>query len=123
MSDTITAAQKKANLAKNIVAREHEVYGYQVNIDNYTALIALLPSEWPVELAQYQNLTPDQIVDQVPEVDIQEVSDLLFRAKILKLLKTETIEQGKAKHIYDALVSQIDPSELDALLATAAAAQ
>mgnify|MGYP001563267121 CR=1 FL=1 len=121
MAATITEAEKKANIAKNIVAREHEVQGYQVNIDNYTSMLAALPATLPENLMQYANLTPDQIIDQVPEADMQTVSNFVFRKKIDRLLKTEKVEQGKAQLIYNALVAQIPAEELDALLAAAIA--
>lgn len=116
---TITEEEKKANLATNILAREHEINGYQVNINNYGAMLANLPTEWPNDLLKYKDMSTQQIATNVPDEHLDLVNDLLFADKIKLLLRTEKIEQGKAKHVYNALVSQLHPDEIPALLEAA----
>lgn len=118
---TITSDMVKAQLADNIIAREHEIHHYQVNIDNYTAILANLSTEWPANLLQYKGLSTQQIAEQVPDADMIVVSNLIMADNLTKALKTEKIEQSKSKQVYDALISQLDPAEIEALLATAAA--
>jgi hypothetical protein len=44
----------KQQLQEAIEQRESEVSGYQVNIDNYTRMIAELPCEWPDDLIDFK---------------------------------------------------------------------
>ena len=44
----------KQQLQEAIEQRESEVSGYQVNIDNYTRMIADLPCEWPDDLIGFK---------------------------------------------------------------------
>lgn len=100
--------RKKADLLSNIASREAEVYGYQLNINNYTELLKILPSKYPANLEGYSNMTSEQIVENVCEADMQLVSDLNFRDKIAKTLKIEKLEQSKAIHVLNALKSQLE---------------
>ena len=116
MINTITDKEKKSNLVKNILAREREIWSYQVNIDNYKKIISNLKCEWGDDILKYKYYTTEQIVREVPEHKMQLVSDLVFKDQISKLLKSEMLEQSRAKHVYDALVSQIDEEVLEDLV-------
>lgn len=105
---TITLEEKEKNALENILDREIEIDNYQINIDNYLAILKSLPSEWTAELEQFKGMDSQQIVIQVPLESIDIVSDLIFYDKVSFLLRTEIIEQRKAKHIYNAIVSQQD---------------
>lgn len=107
---TITNDEKLAQLITSIYYREQEIHSYEVNIGNYNALYAILPKEWPQDLVQYKSLGED--LAGVPFDKLQEVSDLKFGERIAALLRTEHIEQNKAKHIFNALVAQL-PSGFD----------
>lgn len=102
---TINGEEKTAQLITNLYYREQEIYGYQVNINNYTTLLNNLPNEWPADLEQYRNAGED--LAGVPIERLQEVSDLKFAARIAATLRTELVEQNKAKHIYQAMVAQL----------------
>jgi hypothetical protein len=102
---TITNDEKIAQLVTSIYHREQEIHNYQANIQNYTALYSVLPKEWPQDLVQFKNLGEDLAI--VPFDKLQQVSDLKFGERIGALLRTESIEQNKAKHIYNALISQL----------------
>jgi hypothetical protein len=94
MSLTITEATRLATIATAVVQREHEIFHYQINIDNYTAMLA---ARWTPEEQEYHD-------------------------RIAALLLTEKAEQSKAKRVYDALIAQLPADQMDALITTAAAA-
>lgn len=110
---TITEDEKQAQLAVNIVDREHEIESYQTNIDNYESALALLPQEdWPESLVQYKGLPPAKVAQNVPDEHIEQVSQLLFRDRLRALLKTEKMEQSKAKIMRDAMIARADKTQL-----------
>ena len=83
------------------------------------AMLLTLPSTgWPDNLKQYKGFTNQQIAEKVSDADMDAVSDLVFADKISFLLKTEKLEQRRARMVYDALVASQDPltlkSKLDA---------
>lgn len=121
--EIITQEQKKQDTALAIVAREREVYHYQVNIDNYTAILSALPAELPEELQQFANINPEQIADQVPAEHIVTVSNYFQRKKIDRLLKTEIIEQSKAKQVLDVMVASMDANDLETRITAILAAE
>ena len=85
-----------------------EVYSYQVNIDNYTTMLSVLPTDaWPEALVQYQGAEIANIPHSVSDADIQTISDYQYRDRLRALLRTERIEQGKAARVLDALKTQI----------------
>lgn len=112
--DTINA------LAINVVHREREVHQYQINIDNYTAMLATMPQgEPPAEILQYMSTKTEELPFDVPLETVQAVSDYQYRDRIRYLVRTEAIEQGKAKAVLNALKAQIPADQLDALVADA----
>jgi len=116
---TITAEVKETNALNNVLDRETEIESYQVNIDNYVTILAGLPSVWTPELEQYKGLDSQGVASNVPLEHVDLVSDLLFYDRVSFLLRTEVIEQRKAKHIYNAIVSQMNPTGLSDKLKTA----
>ena len=116
---TITNQEKEDQALVAILSRETEVQDYQVNVDNYTTMLLTLPSTgWPDTLKQYKGFTNQQIAERVSDADMDVVSDLVFADRVSFLLKTEKLEQRRAKMVYDALVASQDPltlkSKLDA---------
>lgn len=96
-------------LKTNIEARIQEVAGYQTNIDNYTRMIAELPVEWNEATAQYRGKeTADlvQIIDD--EALLTQVADLVFKDKLTATLRTERLEQRKAKLVLKVLQNQLE---------------
>jgi len=74
---------KNEILKQALVAREEEIFGYQINIDNYTLAI------------EHINASGD--------------SDLTdFRNKLTELLASEKLEQKKAKVIRDIVQKQLE---------------
>ena len=90
-------------LQKNITYRIAEIDAYQVNIDNYSAMIQMLPNECPTHLEPYKNSSPAELTNVLPFEDIQIISDLQYRKRLESLLVTERLEQRKVKLVLDAL--------------------
>ncbi len=64
-------------------ARENDILGYQINIDNYTLAIAKMEAENDPDLFD-------------------------FCKSLKELLKTEKLEQKKSKIIYDVIKQQLE---------------
>lgn len=79
---------KLETLKSALVARNDEIEGYQVNIDNYERAIAKIDTQY---------------ADNAPMVD--------FRNKLEEMLKTNKIEQLKAIIIRDVVADQITELE------------
>ena len=119
----VTAEEHRANLIANAFHREMEVYGYQVNVDNYSAMLADLPSdEWPAHVASYGDATIDSLPVSLSDEDVQLVADYQYRDRLRALLRSERVEQGKAGRVLAALKAQIGP-DADVAIATYKAAQ
>lgn len=117
---TISAQDTLEVLATNIVYREQEVHQYQVNIDNYTHLLSVLSQgDWPSELVMYSQTKTEELPYSLPLETVTAISDYQFRDRIRVLIRTETIEQNKAKFSLSALKSQIPASELETLVLAA----
>jgi hypothetical protein len=105
-------------LAEALVHREHELYQYDVNIENYTAMLSALPAgEWPAEIVQYKGKTADQVPDELDDI----VGEYNYRDRLRQLLKTEKQERRKSKVVFDALKTQL-PTGKQALQAVVDAA-
>jgi len=119
----VTEDEHLNNLVAAAYYRELEVYQYQLNIDNYVAMLAALPQdEWPAHLVDYKAATVESLPWEMPEEDQQAVADYQYRDRLRSLSRTERVEQGKAQRVLDALKAQIGPN-YDALLAAYKASQ
>lgn len=94
-------------LQQAIAQREADIAHYQVNIDNYTAMIGMLPKFWPADLAQYRNTPPVDLFEVLPFDLIQLVSDLQFKEKLERTLVTERLEQRKSMFVLKALQQKL----------------
>jgi len=114
----ITDAEHTNNLIVNAFHREMEVYGYQVNIDNYTTMLAGLPNDaWPEPIAAWASTEISNLPSDMSDADVSLVSDYQYRDKLRALLRTERVEQGKAVRVLNALKSQIGSNADEAILA------
>jgi hypothetical protein len=119
---TITSADTLEILATNIVHRESEVHNYQINIDNYTMMLAALPTgEWPSNLVEYKTTAVESIPSTVDFATVQQISDYQYRDRLNFLMRTEHIEQNKAQRVLNALKTQIPADQLDSLVVAAKA--
>ena len=117
---TINPQDTINTLALNVVHREREVHQYQINIDNYTAMLAAMPQgDAPAEILQYMSTKTEELPFDVPLETVQAVADYQYRDRIRYLIRTEAIEQNKAKQVLNALKVQIPADQLDALVAEA----
>lgn len=113
---TITEQNNSDTIAENIVHREREVYQYDLNIENYEALLQTLPTEdWPEHLVQYQGKTADQIPDEYDDL----CNQLNYRDRVRRLLKTERQELAKAEAILNVLIEKIPEKGRDAKITAA----
>jgi hypothetical protein len=107
---------KYAAIADNVVMREKELFAYDLNISNYTAMLANLPQgDWPSDLVQYQTSTLDQVPDELDET----VSQYQYRDRLRLLIKTEKAERAKSFSVYQALLGQLPANTKDQLIAEA----
>jgi hypothetical protein len=119
----ITTQEHLNNLVVAAFHREMEVYQYQINIDNYGVMIAALPQgDWPSNLLSYKNATTDSLPESLDDADVASVADYQYRDKIRNLLRSEKVEQSKARRVRDALKSQIG-ADYDALIEAYKASQ
>lgn len=96
----------------NIDARIREVAGYQTNIDNYTRMIAELSGEWSEDTLQYRNKETAELVKLIDDEEkLTQVADLVFKDKLISTLRTERLEQRKAKLVLKVLQDQLEGTE------------
>lgn len=115
---TITEADKNLNLARALVSREMEIHQYDINIANYTAILASLPTdEWPDDVSEYKN----QPIENVPTNLQSTVADYSFRDRLRDLLSTENLERSKSVRVYNAIKSQIPADQITELVTKAMA--
>jgi hypothetical protein len=113
---SVSGSTKYPILADNAVMREKEIMGYDINIANYTAMLASLPSdEWPEHIVQYQHATLDHVPDDLDDI----VSQYQYRDRLRYLIKTEKAERGKSFLVYEALLAQLPADQRDTLMAEA----
>jgi hypothetical protein len=104
----ITNQEHLNNLIIAAFHREMEIYQYQINVDNYTVMLAALPQEnWPDDLVQYKEAAIDKLPESLDDDVVLTISEHQYRDRIRNLLRTEKVEQSKATRVRDALKAQI----------------
>jgi hypothetical protein len=124
----ITQTEHDRNVAQAIEMRENEVYQYQVNINNFEAMIATfadLPLTWPNELTKYKGMGRDQLAAAIVDDDeLDVVSRLAFRDELKMRIRSEKMEQRKAKMILATFEAQVtDMAKMRELIAEIKAAR
>lgn len=111
---TITDAEKAESQLRDIIYKEMEIEGYQKNIVIYEALLVTNPTQtWPVDLAKYKGFSSEKIAEQVPDTDVDTVSNLVAADRVAFLLKTERMQQKIPQRTYDVLIAaDKDPATL-----------
>lgn len=117
--EIISTEKREADIADAIVSRTYEVYGYDVNITNYEAILAVLPSEWPEHLENLRTLHPHDAAAQCSPDDIDLLAELQHRDQISTLIQSERLERSKAQRILDAMDAQLTGPGRDAALQAA----
>jgi hypothetical protein len=106
------------NLVINAYHREMEVYGYQVNIDNYTVMLSALPDgDWPANLSVWASTEVSNLPNDMSDDDVAVVSDYQYRDRLRALLRSERVEQNKAQRVLVALKAQIGADANDKIAA------
>jgi hypothetical protein len=119
----ISDQEKLAALVMNSFHREMEIYGYQLNIDNYSTMLLTLPVDgWPSDLEAFKPVKTEDLPDELTDEQVAQIADLQYRDRLRVLVRTEKAEQNKSIRIRDVLKAQIG-AEYDALLAAYKASQ
>ena len=110
----VTTQEHLDNLVTQAYHRELEVYSYQTNIDNYTIMLTGLPEdEFPADLASFSNVETARLPASLSDADVDMISQYQFRDKLKASVRTEIVEQSKAKLILAAIKAQIMTGGLD----------
>jgi hypothetical protein len=113
----ITDQEKQAGLVMNAFHREMEIYGYQLNIDNYAAMLEALPAgDWPAYLEAFRTIKTEDLPHEIPDEQVSAIGDLQYRDRLRVLVRTEKAEQNKSVRIRDVLKAQIG-ADYDSLVA------
>jgi len=108
---TITEGYRTAYIAAAIIAREEEIFSYDLNLENYMRVLAELPKgDCPAHLKKGQPKNTEQAIEQ---------SDYLFRDEVRGRLLAEQIERRKSERVYQALLAQIPEEGLADAIAAA----
>jgi len=117
----VTTQEHLDNLVTQAYHRELEVYSYQTNIDNYTIMLTGLPEdEFPADLASFSSVETARLPASLSDADVDMISQYQFRDKLKASIRTEIVEQSKAKLILAAIKAQIMTGGLDYVAALAA---
>lgn len=122
----VTQEDHDRNLAQSIEMREQEVYQYQTNINNYTAMLqSCIQDPWPQHLMQYRGLARDQLAATIEDDDDLELaSQLAFRDELKFRIRSEKIECNKAKMMLaTAVASAVDIDRIRGIIAEIKAAR
>jgi len=110
----VTQTEHLDTLVTNSYHREKEVYQYQVNVDNYTVMLTGLPQDnIPTSLANYANTEIHDLPWDMDDADVQMIAQYQYRNKLRSLLRSEKVEQNKARLILEALKAQVVAGGLD----------
>lgn len=110
---TITPAERHADIARAAAEREKELWGYEMNIGNYKALLERLPNgEWPEALKCFNQ-------NAVPAEKAEEWAMWQFRDEIAARLVAERVQLSRSLLIYEVLLAQLPEGEREALVLAA----
>lgn len=122
----ITQTEHDKNLAMTIEMRENEVYQYQSNINNFTAMLAVcIQDPWPSHLLSYRGLGRDQLAAAISnDDDLELASQLSFRDELKLRIRSEKMECNKCKMMLAvAVASAPDIAKIRTLIAEIKAAR
>jgi len=122
----VTQSEHDKNLAMAIEMRENEVYQYQTNINNYTAMLAAcIQDPWPQRLLPYRGMGRDQLAQAIADDDdLDLASQLAFRDELRFRIRSEKMECNKAKMMLaTAVASATDINKIRTIIAELKAAR
>jgi len=119
----LTDQERQAGLVMNAFHREMEIYGYQINIDNYTTMLAALPADnWPADLEAFRSIKTEDLPHELTDDQVDQIGDYQYRDRLRVLVRTEKAEQNKSVRIRDVIKAQIG-ADYDLLVAAFKASQ
>ena len=88
--------------------RQQEVAQYQSNIDTYSAILATLDTALPEHLEPYRTRTDKhQAITEIADLDdVQTLSNVWFAQELHGRIRSEMLEQSKARAILAVLEAQ-----------------
>jgi len=122
----VTQTEHDRNLAQSIEMREQEVYQYQTNINNDSAMLAAcIQDPWPQRLIPYRGMGRDQLAQAIADDDDLELaSQLAFRDELKFRIRSEKMECNKARMMLDiAVKSATDITKIRTIIAEIKAAR
>lgn len=122
----VTQSDHDRNLAMAIDMRENEVYQYEININNYTAMLAsCITDQWPAHLIPYRGMGRDQLAQAIEsDDDLDLASQLAFRDELKLRIRSEKMECNKSKMMLaTAVASATNISKIRAIIAEIRAAR
>ena len=122
----VTQTEHDKNLAQSIEMREQEVYQYQTNINNYSAMLAAcITDPWPQRLLPYRGMGRDQLAQSISDDDdLDLASQLAFRDELKFRIRSEKIECNKSKMMLaSAVASATDINKIRTIIAELKAAR
>ena len=92
-----------------IELRQEEVAQYQENIDTYLTILSTLPTELPEHLEKFRTRTDKhQAIAEVEDFeDVEILSNVWFAEELKGRIRSEMVEQAKAKAILKALETKL----------------
>jgi hypothetical protein len=80
--EIISSAKRESDLADAIVMRAHEVYAYDINIENYEAYLIDNPEQvWPDRLLPLRDLPAQEAAAKADHDDVELLSLCFSRPK------------------------------------------
>lgn len=120
--EIIKAGRRESDLADQVVSRTYEVYQYEMNITNYEAILASLPTdEWPESIAHLRGMPSHEAAAQCDPELVATLSQYQLRDQVAALVKSEQVERDKAAAILAAVDAQLVGPGRDAALTAAIA--
>jgi hypothetical protein len=88
--------------------RQQEVAQYQANIDMYKTILVSMPTELPEHLEKFRTRTDKHVaIAEVEDLDdVELLSNVWFGEQLKASIRTEMVEQAKAKAILAAMQAQ-----------------
>ena len=116
---SIITPQDTLNIISNAyVARTHEIHMYQINIDNFTAMLADLPLDnAPDNILQYLDVDVKDLPEALSDQEVQIITAYAYRSELKKRVRAERAEQSKVQRLLDALKNQIPADKFDEIIA------
>lgn len=107
---TINTTDFRTAVARDIAAREQEIFSYDLNITYFTGILKNLPAgDWPLAL-KHSKKNPKS------EAQAEEIAVYMYRDQVAQRLLSERIERGRSFLSYSVMLSLLPEEEREALV-------